>query len=196
MNFLLTLILILTIWISKLSNLAQGNEDNPYVKDACSVTRYPNVCIQSLASFSNSAKRSPSKWARAGVSVTLNEAKNVAQYLMNLRNSNMSIKGRNRVALSDCIENFQNSIDELHKSLGILRSLSRRTFDTQMSDLNTWLSASLTDDDTCLDGFEGQKGRQIELLRNRVLKANYLTSNALALANKLASTGMESVTDP
>ena len=103
------------------------------------------------------------------------------------------MQGRNKVALSDCIECFGNAIDELHKSLGVLRTLTKTTFDSEMADLKTWLSAALTDGYTCLDGFEGQKGKQVKLLQKTVSKVTHITSNALALVNKLATTGLGSL---
>ncbi|KAF3436451.1 hypothetical protein FNV43_RR23543 [Rhamnella rubrinervis] len=189
-------LMFVVAWIANLYPLASTANGDNYVRDACSVTRYPELCIHSLASFSNTAKASPSLWARAGVSVTLSEAKSVARYLVFLKRQRSMQSGRNIVALSDCVECFQNAIDELHKSLGVLRSLSSGTFNAQMEDLNTWLSAALTDTDTCLDGFDGQRGRQIRLLQSRVSKATYITSNALALANKLAATGLRSIAGP
>lgn len=191
-NYVLPFILLAICLINSVQ-LVSGNGNQNNVQKACSVTRYQDLCIHSLASFSRSAKSSPSRWARAAVSVTLSDAKSVAQYLLALQKHSRINGRRSRVALSDCIECFQNAIDELHKSLGVLRSLSRTTFDTQMGDLNTWLSAALTNGDTCLDGFEGQRGRQVKLLHNKVLKATHITSNALALANKLAATGLESL---
>ncbi|KHN20399.1 21 kDa protein [Glycine soja] len=65
-----------------------------------------------------------------------------------------------------------------------------------MGDLNTWISAALTDEVTCLDGFEGSKGTNVKLLQNRVQNASYITSNALALINKLATEGLGSINDP
>lgn len=177
-----------------LACLAKG--DDNYVRDACSVTRYQDLCVHTLASFSNTAKRSPSKWARAGVSVTIGEVKSVAQNLTELKELRLLRGGRNIAALSDCIECFQDAVDELHKSLSVLRKLSKSTFDTQMGDLNTWISAALTDEDTCLDGFEGHKGKHVKSLQNWVLNASYITSNALALVTKLATTGLGSLTDP
>ncbi|KAI4349661.1 hypothetical protein L6164_010225 [Bauhinia variegata] len=180
----------------QLASAAKGKgSGNGYVREACRVTRYPELCIHSLASFSHVARRSPGKWARAGVSVTIGEVKSVEAYLARLKRYRR-LRGRNRVALSDCIENFADALDELHRSLGVLRKLSKSTFGTQMGDLNTWISAALTDADTCLDGFGDQKGRQIKLLRNRVRKVSYITSNALALVNKLAATGLGSISDP
>ncbi|KAK1558955.1 hypothetical protein Q3G72_008681 [Acer saccharum] len=196
----MSLLFILFAWLQTidLCQSASVNE-NSYVQDACSVTQYRDLCVHSLASFSNTAKRSPSKWARAGVSVTIGEAKTVNQYLIRLKNHYYKrLRGRNRAALLDCMETFQDTIDQLHKSLGILRKLSTANFESQMGDLTTFMSAALTDENTCLDGFEGQRGggAQVNLLKNRVLNATYLTSNALALVNKLATSGLNSLTDP
>lgn len=187
-------LILLLVFLSLSTNTSQivyakGNNNNN-VKEACSVTRYQNLCIHTLAQFSNTAGRTPSKWARAGVSVTISEVKNVQAYLTKLK-KNGKMKGRNRVALSDCIETFGYALDELHKSLGVLRKLSKNTFSTQMGDLNTWISAALTNEDTCLDGFEGKTEKKIKLLQNKVKNVSYITSNALALVNKLASTGLE-----
>ncbi|XP_029130003.1 pectinesterase inhibitor 6 [Cajanus cajan] len=172
---------------------AKGHDN---VREACSVTRYQKLCVHSLAHFSNTAGRSPSKWARAGVSVSIGEVKKVKAYLAELKRQG-HMKGRNRVALSDCVETFGYALDELHQSLGVLRSLSRSTFSTQMGDLNTWISAALTDEDTCLDGFQGKNHeKQIKVLLNRVQNVSCITSNALALVNKLATTGLGSINNP
>lgn len=126
------------------------------------------------------------------MSVTIGEAEHVARYLVKLRKQG-KMRGRDKAALSDCIECFQDAIDNLHNSLGVLRKLSSKAFDRQMSDVTTWMSAVLTDEDTCLDSFDGRKGKQAKLIRNCVLKASYITSNALALVNKLAADGAESL---
>ncbi|KAJ4727688.1 21 kDa protein [Melia azedarach] len=194
-NMFMVILLVLLAWLPNSGASASRNKNINYVRDACTVTRYRDLCIHSLAPFSSTARRSPSKWARAGVSVTIGEVKSVTLFLFKLK-KRARMRGRNRVALSDCIECFQSTIDELHRSLGILRKLSARDFDTQMADLTTFMSAALTDEDTCLDGFGGQTGRQVNLLKKRILKTTYLTSNALALVNKLATTGLESIPDP
>ncbi|GMI98837.1 hypothetical protein HRI_003553000 [Hibiscus trionum] len=181
-NIYLTLLLLLSI-------LKWGQSASNYVQDACSVTRYRALCISTLAPFSSSAKTSPSKWARAGVSVTIGETKKVVHYLLKVKKYR-EMRGRYRIPLSDCIECFQDAVDQLHGSLGVLRNLSARNFYTQMGDVTTWLSAALTDQDTCVDGFGNPKGKQAKMLRNRVLRSSYFTSNALALVNKLATSGL------
>lgn len=172
-----------------------------YVQEACSVTLHQDICIKSLASYSHNLKRSPRRWARVGVSVTIREVKLVYKHLNSLkRQSHTIIRGkRNRAALSDCIECIQDTLDNLHKSLRVLRRLSVGSFDEQMNDVLTWLSAALTDEDTCIDGLDQgrrRKGRRdIARVCDKVQNASYITSNALALANKLATTGLHDLGD-
>ncbi|PIN07205.1 Pectinesterase [Handroanthus impetiginosus] len=191
-------ILVLLLFITlPCSYASQAKNRNNYVEDACSVTRYRNLCIRTLASFSNTAKHNPSIWARAGVSVTIGEAKKVSKYLATLKRNKRGnpFRGRNKIALSDCIESFQDTLDNLHRSLFVLRKLSIREFTSQLEDVITWVSAALTDEDTCLDGFNEQKGNHVKFLTNRVSNVTYMTSNALAIVNKLATTGPECLTN-
>ena len=192
-KLILLAIFIVATFAAKSATAGRSGGGDNYVRNACSVTKYRNLCIRSLSPFSAAAKDSPSVWARAGVAVTLSDAKAVARYLIKLNRTRGGGGGGRyyRAALSDCTELFENAIDELHKSLGVLRSLTRRAFGTQMGNLNTWLSAALTDTDTCMDGFESQKRRRgVRLIRGRVSRTSYIASNALALVNKLAASGL------
>lgn len=94
-----------------------------------------------------------------------------------------------RAALADCIECFGDAVEELHSSLRELQRLENGTFEYQMGNVETWVSAALTNEDTCLDGFGGYKGKVVGEVRAKVLNATYFTSNALALVNNLASSG-------
>lgn len=58
-----------------------------------------------------------------------------------------------------------------------------------MSNVQTWVSAALTDDSTCMDEFseKGMSGKLKESIRGKVLNVGQVTSNALALVNQYAS---------
>lgn len=91
-------------------------------------------------------------------------------------------------------------MDSLHQSLSVLRELDKVIFNQQMADVMTWVSAALTEEDTCLDGIDeevgsaerikGRRRRGMRIVMDRVRNCTYVTSNALALLNKLASTGL------
>lgn len=161
-----------------------------YVKNACSVTQYQNLCVRTLWPFAIVAKNNSSKWARASVAVTITDTKQILRLL--LKSQRSAVGKRERIALSDCRELFVDSLDNLYKSLAVLRKLDADEFQRQMSDLATWLSASLTDEDTCLDGFEEASIRSstVRKIQRKATKCMHLCSNALALLNKLAYDGL------
>jgi pectinesterase inhibitor-like protein len=63
-------------------------------------------------------------------------------------------------------------------------------FSMVMNDVETWVSAALTDDDTCLDGFseELMNKKVTAIVKRHIRRIARLTSNALALVNRYAST--------
>uniref|UniRef100_A0A7N1A2E1 Pectinesterase inhibitor domain-containing protein n=1 Tax=Kalanchoe fedtschenkoi TaxID=63787 RepID=A0A7N1A2E1_KALFE len=185
-------LLLCIIWLPRLG-LATSSEADENVREACSVTRYVDVCIHSLAPYSTKTPKSNyTAWARAGVSVALLELKNTKGCLEKMNKQSRKWRGG---GIADCVECFGAAVDNLHQSLGVLRELDKVTFDEQMSDVITWMSAALTYEDTCIDGLEegglgkGRRRRKKKKVMDRVRNCSYVTSNALALLNKLASTG-------
>ncbi|KAF9600516.1 hypothetical protein IFM89_009965 [Coptis chinensis] len=181
--------------MTKCGGYSMSSIGDSYVRDACRVTRYRKLCIRSLRSFSNSARRSPRRWALAAVFVTMNEAKNVSR-LLNTMKEQAFFRRRQRIALSDCIECLRDTTDSLYDSLGELRTLDARTFNLQMGNVETWVSAALSDEDSCLDGFNARRGKHVMVIHNKVVKLTHLTSNALALVSKLASYRGGSLSSP
>lgn len=93
---------------------------------------------------------------------------------------------REKGALSDCIEQMGDSMEELSKSLSELKHLRRgNAFKWQMSNLETWVSAALTNEDTCLDGFKEIDGKIRSDVKRKITNVARVTSNALYLINRL-----------
>lgn len=179
---------IILVILATQNSISLATKGTDYTRDACRVTRYPSLCVHSLSPFSGSAKRSPHRWARAALSVTLGEAEAIGRYVKRF-NRTANLKRRVRFALSDCVECFQDTVDQLHSSLGELRRLNRKSFASQVGNVQTWVSAALTYEDTCLDGLRGCKGARVRALKGKVDNMMKFTSNALALVNRLASAG-------
>lgn len=64
----------------------------------------------------------------------------------------------------------------------------------RVSNAQTWMSAALTDEFTCEDGFEGVggegEGERVKVeVRRGVRRVERYTSNALALVNRLVARG-------
>lgn len=91
--------------------------------------------------------------------------------------------------MKDCVEELSESVDELRNSIGEMSRLkSRSSSKLMINDIQTWVSAALTDENTCSDGFGGKamNGKVKNAVRVRIVNVAQLTSNALALINRYA----------
>ena len=90
--------------------------------------------------------------------------------------------------MRDRIEELNKSVNEIQRSIGEMRKLKERDFKAMMRDVQTWINAALTDENTCSDGFQGSNmnGDLKTLVRSQIVNVAQLTSNALALINRYA----------
>ncbi|KAJ6410676.1 hypothetical protein OIU84_007432 [Salix udensis] len=79
------------------------------------------------------------------------------------------------------------SIDMLKQSLKALGSVNGSEIEFQISNIKTWMSAAMTDETTCTDGIDERKisDEVMRKIRKSIVNISMLTSNALALINKL-----------
>ncbi|KAL6321899.1 hypothetical protein AAG906_035608 [Vitis piasezkii] len=118
--------------------------------------------------------------------------KSLSSYAAKVQTSPLKLAN---VALTDCVEDFGDCIDELQQSLQEFKSLGGgKNVAFQMANIKTWVSAALTDEYTCSDGFEGQKVSSSlqQQIKNYISNVAKITSNALALINNLSVTDIKS----
>ncbi|XP_058086233.1 21 kDa protein-like [Magnolia sinica] len=173
--------------------LHHTNTNTQFIRTSCVATTYPRVCYNSLSAYATDIQTSPKQLAHTALSVTLTGAQSTSAMMSKL-SARHGLRPGEVGAMRDCIENMGDSIDELRQSLEEMDHLSGPHFDFQMSNIQTWVSAALTDEDTCMDGFDGDamNGKVKNIVRGQIVKMAQLTSNALALVNNLASTQSKS----
>lgn len=197
-----TIIAVFTVFLLNPTSIIGADEPNStdFIRTSCNETLYPDVCFCSLSSYANSVHQDLGQLAEIAISVTLNNAQNMASFISNLthRHPSPSVPGDNRgarttAAIQDCASNLGDAIDEIRGSLKQMRQLrsepapsSEASFRFQMSNVQTWMSAALTDEETCTDGFDDvpddNDGVKADLC-GRAAEVKKLTSNALALVN-------------
>ncbi|CAK9159541.1 unnamed protein product, partial [Ilex paraguariensis] len=133
-----------------------------------------------LSSYSGPAN-TPNELAQAAVKVSLSLALRASNDLAKLRSQSKREKG----ALDDCVQQMGDSVDELSKTLSELKHLHRGTFQWQMNNAETWVSAALTNEETCLDGFKEVGGKVRSDVNHKITNIARVTSNALYLINRL-----------
>lgn len=86
---------------------------------------------------------------------------------------------------------MRDSIDELNQSLDALGSLEFNSSYVrfQISNVKTWVSAAITDEDTCVDEIDDDEVSSSvkQKIRKSILNVAMVTSNALALINNKLS---------
>ncbi|KAJ9164069.1 hypothetical protein P3X46_023684 [Hevea brasiliensis] len=159
-----------------------------FIRTSCSTTTYPKLCYSSLSVQASKIQNSPRLLANAALNVTLASARSTSTMMQKLSQSH-GMKPREVSAMQDCVEELSDTVDELRQSIGEMGEAKGSNTKLMIGDIQTWVSAALTDESTCSDGFDGNtmNGNVKSAVRKQILKIAHLTSNALALINNYAS---------
>ncbi|KAF3496698.1 hypothetical protein DY000_02055612, partial [Brassica cretica] len=149
------------------------------ISKACALTRFPELCVDSLMDFPGSlAASSPRDLIHVTVNMTLHH---FSQALYSSSSfSFLDMPPRVRSAYESCVELLDDSVDALSRALSSVVSVSGGQ--TKPQDVMTWLSSALTNHDTCTEGFDGVgdggvKDQMTDALKN----LSELVSNCLAI---------------
>ncbi|XP_073286553.1 21 kDa protein-like [Primulina huaijiensis] len=158
-----------------------------YIRTSCHTTQYPDLCYTSLISYADSVQQNPARLARVAIGVSLSTANRLAIYVRNLTSrGDYGPDPRAAAALHDCFSVFGDAVDQMRGSLNQMRRLKAAGEELafEMSNVQTWMSAALTNEETCTDGFEDVSDGPMKMdVCDRVVKVKEVTSNALCLVN-------------
>ncbi|CAN6549638.1 unnamed protein product [Malus baccata var. baccata] len=113
----------------------------------CSQTPYPQVCRHYINTNLLSTLDRHQRFAFCDLvlKVSMDQAIEAHQLVLSLNlNSLDADHTRAKGAWNDCLELYEDTVDKLNRSIGSTNAL----------DVNTWLSASLTNQQTCQNGFK------------------------------------------
>lgn len=168
------------------------------IRSSCRATEYPRLCVRSLSAFAG-AIQNPAQLADVALAVSLRTARSATAAMTKMAARRRRGMGRRAASvIGDCLETMGDSVDELRDSLRAIGRLNRRNVRLQISNIQTWVSAALTDDDTCMEELAG-KAIDAEVraaVRGHITRVAQLTRNALALINTLATTTAAAADSP
>ncbi|KAG6418139.1 hypothetical protein SASPL_120338 [Salvia splendens] len=155
-----------------------------FIRTSCSATAYPTLCYSSLSTHAAAIQQNPKLLATAALSVSLATAVSTSADMVRLSRA-AGMTPREVGAMQDCVEELADSVELIRKSLAEMKQIEAVTGDAQ-----TWLSAALTDEETCMDGFAGKimAGGVKTAVRGKIVNVAHMTSNALCLVNSYATT--------
>ncbi|KAK4838400.1 hypothetical protein QYF36_013446 [Acer negundo] len=165
------------------------------LKTSCGNTKYPDLCYSSIAAVPEAAKKVTSQ--KDVIELSLNLTTTTVEHnffkiekLLKTRD----LTKREKIALHDCLETIDETLDELHKAVDDLHEYpNKKTLTQHADDLKTLMSAAMTNQETCLDGFSHEeadkKVRKTLLSGQRHVEK--MCSNVLAMIKNMTDTDIE-----
>ncbi|WJX75902.1 hypothetical protein P8452_59387 [Trifolium repens] len=175
------------------------NKTLAYIESSCQGTRYPDLCMRSLASFAKySTIAGPDHLAHIALSVSLVKALQTRGYLLKVVKEIEEINkgtepGLAYLTMQDCEKQISDSVDQLSQAIKELRRVNKGTIiDDKMlwhiSNVETWVSTALTDASYCVQSFPGHRmSKRTATIKSKAQNVAEVTSNGLALFHRYAA---------
>ncbi|XP_077240883.1 pectinesterase 3-like [Tasmannia lanceolata] len=155
------------------------------IKVVCSVTQYKDSCFSSLSSMKSSNTADPEELFKLSLQVAMDELSKFSSFpaIFAGKVNNDTVKA----ALNVCQDLFLNAIDQFNTSISSMQPINGDKLLSlpKIDDLKTWLSAAVTDQETCLDGI-GDVSTELRVELSSAMKnSTEFASNSLAIATKI-----------
>ncbi|XP_027162128.1 probable pectinesterase/pectinesterase inhibitor 34 [Coffea eugenioides] len=184
------------------SHAALHRKPSRAISRTCSKTRYPALCVDSLLDFPGALTASDKDLVHITVNMTLQRLGKALYDVSDIGYVAMDVGSRS--AYEDCLELLADSVDLLARSLTTMSpastegegdgsgssSSSSSSYVGSTQDVLTWLSAALTNQDTCTEGFGEVGGGSVKDQMSEKLKdLTELVSNCLAIYSAAGGDG-------
>ncbi|KAK3220636.1 hypothetical protein Dsin_014606 [Dipteronia sinensis] len=194
---LVSAVIGIVVGVNSRKNSDKGTSAASHVilKTSCGNTKYPGLCYSSIAAVPEAAKKVTSQKDVIELSLNLTTTAvehNFFKIEKLLKTSDLT--KREKTALHDCLETIDETLDELHKAVDDLHEYpNKKTLTQHADDLKTLMSAAMTNQETCLDGFsheEADKKVRKTLLSGQK-HVEKMCSNVLAMIKNMTDSDIE-----
>ncbi|XP_008806757.3 probable pectinesterase/pectinesterase inhibitor 34 [Phoenix dactylifera] len=150
------------------------------ISQTCSLTRYPALCISSFLDFPGALDAGQRDLVHISLNMTKQRVRKALYGASAI--AGVSMAPLARAAYEDCMELLDDSLDQLSQSLAVVSPSASGPAGSSDVDVLTWLSAALTNQDTCTEGLadvaDGYVRGQMESYLKDLAE---LVSNCLAI---------------
>ncbi|KAL5544440.1 hypothetical protein UlMin_008224 [Ulmus minor] len=154
------------------------NSAESIIKTICNVTRNPNSCFSSITAINSSPVESdPEAILKLSLRVAIAELSKLSSSLKSIN------AGDSEAAIRDCRDQVDEALSRLGDSVSAMEvgRGERELTEAKIRDLQTWISAAMTDEETCLDGLEETGSTILDEVKIKMKKSKDFTGNALAI---------------
>ncbi|PIA43273.1 hypothetical protein AQUCO_02000599v1 [Aquilegia coerulea] len=152
------------------------------IRSVCKSTPFPDVCFDSLK-LSVSININPNiiTYVLQTLQLAISEAGKLSDVLFHVRSSDIVEKQKGTI--QDCVELHQITLSSLEKSMSRIRTVDSR----KLSDAKAFLSAALTNKNTCLEGLDSATGPLKTSLVNSLISTYKHVGNSLSMLSSTTS---------
>lgn len=152
------------------------------IKSVCKVTLYPDSCLTSL---STSNTTDPEKIFQFSLMVVMNSLETVSSTFPE-KFINRTEDPAEKEALKVCGTVLHDAVDALDDCIS---SIDGKPISiSKITDLRTWLSTVITDQETCFDALEEVNAALVAEVRHLMKNSTEFASNSLAIVSKFLKT--------
>ncbi|XP_057969050.1 pectinesterase 1-like [Malania oleifera] len=151
------------------------------IKAVCSVTRFPDSCFSTISAAKTAPRADPEVFLAISLKIAIDELAKVASLSKTL--ASRVNDPPTESALRDCRDLFADSLSRLNDSasaMGVALGEPMLT-EKKIKDAETWISAAITSQGTCVDGLEEMKSTVLDEVRAAVRRSTEYASNSLAI---------------
>lgn len=188
--FLVAMVIAVIASVSSSSN-DSGNAQKQEISSSmkaiqaiCQPTDYKDACVNSLTSKAGNTT-DPKDLVQAAFASAMEHLSAAAKNSTLLQELNKDPRASQ--ALQNCEDLVNYAIDDLKKSFNQVGDFDYSKMDNIIADIKIWLSAVITYQETCLDGFENTTGDAGEKMRQILKTSMELSSNGLAIVGEVSS---------
>lgn len=166
------------------SKNAQVSSSMKAIKSICQPTDYKKTCEEQLQAEAGNTT-DIKELVQAAFKAAKKFASHAAENSTTLRD--LEKDPRSKKALGVCRQLMTYSMNELEKSFVSIEKLDVSKFKKVLGDIKIWLSATIANQETCLDGFKNTTTTAGEKMQKVLNISMQLSRNGLAIAAELAA---------
>ncbi|XP_042403071.1 putative pectinesterase/pectinesterase inhibitor 28 [Zingiber officinale] len=165
--------------------MAELSTSQKNIQQFCQPTDYRQTCETTLSSVAGD-NTDPKDLVELVFNITIDHIKKAFDHSSTIQEA--AKDPRTSEALENCRELLDYAIGDLRTSVDRLEDFSMEKIDKFIDDLKVWISATITYQETCLDGFEGADTDAAASMRKALNSSAELTSNVLAIVTSFGDT--------
>ncbi|KAJ4782643.1 Pectinesterase [Rhynchospora pubera] len=180
----LTIFIVISLPLSKAQWQPNAFEAS-LLDQACFNTENRAACLSRISAAYRQGAGGPMPILNAAIGGALEEASKTIENVSNLQSA-VENNVREEMAVRDCIELLNYTLDELRWSFELIEKIDPAVSNLHREEsFRSWLSAALSNQETCLEGFDRTHGHLHVPVEREVRQLTQLVSNILALHKRL-----------